>query len=142
MGMRRMVCLVVSVALFVVSSAPLVSAVACEMPEAAVGTAGGEAMGQGGHHGQTVSLAMASVAGMHAGHAHSVTLAGDWQHCRIECGCGCHRSIDTLPHLLAPHSVDSGFQSDLLVSERVAAMTASRLSDRDSRVISPPPDFV
>ncbi len=30
------------------------------------------------------------------------------EHCCIECGCGCHASIDALPHQLAPHALDSG----------------------------------
>lgn len=25
------------------------------------------------------------------------------QNCRIECGCGCHRDLDQLPHQFAPH---------------------------------------
>ncbi|MDQ6976278.1 MAG: hypothetical protein Q9M22_06930 [Mariprofundaceae bacterium] len=32
---------------------------------------------------------------------HTVKL--DTNTCRIECGCGCHKTIDGLPHLLSPH---------------------------------------
>ena len=31
----------------------------------------------------------------------------DCQQTRIECGCGCHRSVDSLPHLLSPHMTSS-----------------------------------
>ena len=34
-----------------------------------------------------------------------VHMRKDMQTCRIECGCGCHHSFDTLPHLLSPHMV-------------------------------------
>jgi len=34
---------------------------------------------------------------------HHDALSSDMQDCRIECACGCHQSIDTLPHQLAPH---------------------------------------
>jgi hypothetical protein len=36
-------------------------------------------------------------------HNNEMSLAG--AECRIECGCGCHSSVDGLPHLLAPHTV-------------------------------------
>ena len=36
---------------------------------------------------------------------HYVHMSKDMQTCRIECGCGCHHSFDTLPHLLSPHMV-------------------------------------
>lgn len=29
----------------------------------------------------------------------------DAQTCRIECGCGCHQHMDSLPHLLSPHLI-------------------------------------
>jgi len=36
---------------------------------------------------------------------HHVHMNKDMQRCRIECGCGCHHSFDTLPHLLSAHIV-------------------------------------
>ncbi|HXH73302.1 MAG TPA: hypothetical protein VNI58_10850 [Mariprofundaceae bacterium] len=129
--MRRLVSLFVSVALLVVSSVPLVSANACEMPVPA----------QAARHAvPTHTIALQSPA-MHAGHCHCAAPAGDWQHCCIECGCGCHRSLDTLPHLLAPHSADSGARSGIVASERAATVASVRPPVRELVVISPPPDF-
>jgi len=36
-------------------------------------------------------------------HHTDAEMSGDWQTCRIECGCGCHQHLDSLPHLLSPH---------------------------------------
>ncbi|MDQ6955696.1 MAG: hypothetical protein Q9M21_00725 [Mariprofundaceae bacterium] len=36
---------------------------------------------------------------------HHVHMNKDMQTCRIECGCGCHHQLDSLPHLLSPHIV-------------------------------------
>jgi len=32
----------------------------------------------------------------------------DEQDCFIECGCGCHNNIDSLPHQFSPHTVSGG----------------------------------
>lgn len=48
-----------------------------------------------------------AIADVHASHGHQAEHMGaslqDWQTSRIECGCGCHRSIDSLPQVFAPH---------------------------------------
>jgi len=36
-------------------------------------------------------------------HMHQKQLSAAEKDCRIECGCGCNRSVDGFPHLLAPH---------------------------------------
>jgi len=36
-------------------------------------------------------------------HKHRKQLTSAEKECRIECGCGCNRSVDGFPHLLAPH---------------------------------------
>jgi hypothetical protein len=46
----------------------------------------------------------------HVQHEHSMALNSDWQRDRIECGCGCHNSIDSLPHLFAPHMTSDTIQ--------------------------------
>jgi hypothetical protein len=38
-------------------------------------------------------------------HHTDAAMSGDWQTCRIECGCGCHQHMDSLPHVLSPHIV-------------------------------------
>ncbi len=38
-------------------------------------------------------------------HHMNAEMSGDWQTCRIECGCGCHQHLDSLPHALSPHIV-------------------------------------
>ena len=51
------------------------------------------------------------VSGMHAGHGQHAKRAGivvDRETDCIECGCGCHRSIDSLPHAFSPHMVPEG----------------------------------
>jgi len=37
-------------------------------------------------------------------HHTDAAASGDWQTCRIECGC-CHRHLDSLPHVLSPHII-------------------------------------
>jgi len=41
----------------------------------------------------------------HIMHERDAMANGDWQTCRIECGCGCHRHLDSLPHALSPHII-------------------------------------
>jgi len=38
-------------------------------------------------------------------HHTNAEMSGDLQTCRIECGCGCHQHLDSLPHALSPHIV-------------------------------------
>ncbi len=45
----------------------------------------------------------AQPATMQHGHESADGLSEAAQHCRIECGCGCHRDLDQLPHQFAPH---------------------------------------
>lgn len=78
---------------------------------------------------------------MYAEHEHGTTLNGDWQHDRIECGCGCHNSIDSLPQLLSPlmtsHSAEMTDQ--LAVSLPVQYEMAWLVSA--VRVLLPPPQY-
>jgi len=90
--MRRFISIFLSAVLLVVSSAPLVSAVACDMPPA---------------HAAAMQVedihAALSIPHMHGENHHTTALSMDLDTCRLECGCGCQRSIDSLPNLLAPH---------------------------------------
>ncbi len=47
---------------------------------------------------------IAEHAAMHEGHDHTMHWFADWGTLRIECGCGCHASLDGLPMQLAPHA--------------------------------------
>ncbi|ATX81226.1 hypothetical protein Ga0123462_0351 [Mariprofundus ferrinatatus] len=96
--MRKVLAIFLAATLLCVSSVPaFAEAASCAGPEVAAITAGGEhAM----HHDDGLDEA-------HLGHDHSAGLSADWQKDRIECGCGCHRSVDALPHLLAPHTFTS-----------------------------------
>jgi len=38
-------------------------------------------------------------------HHTDAEMSGDLQTCRIECGCGCHQHLGSLPHVLSPHIV-------------------------------------
>jgi len=125
-----MISIFLSAVLLVVSSAPLVSAVACDVPPA---------------HAAAMQIETSHAASdhelmMHGEHAPALALSADT--CRIECGCGCHRSIDSLPNLLAPHSADAGFQPEDTSVERVAPAACIKLSALILSVTSPPPDSV
>jgi hypothetical protein len=38
-------------------------------------------------------------------HKHKAALSASEQACRIECGCGCNRSVDGFPQVLSPHLI-------------------------------------
>jgi len=120
-----MISIFISAALLVVSSAPLVSAVACDMPPAHA------AMQTEASHTSQLEL-----------ETHVDHLAMSMDTCRIECGCGCHRNIDSLPHLLAPHCADAGIHAENISSERVAPAAHARLTPHILSVTPPPPDAV
>jgi len=126
-----MISIFLSAVLLLVSSAPLVSAVACDMPPAHAAAMQGEDI-------HTAS----SMSHMHGESHHAIALSTDLDTCRLECGCGCHRSIDSLPNLLAPHSADAGIQPENVNVERATSAPCIRLSPRVLSLTSPPPDFV
>lgn len=57
----------------------------------------------------------------------------------IECGCGCNDSIDSLPHMLAPHSPDTASVSCEPATQRVDALSQLRPESRILPALSPPP---
>jgi len=76
---------------------------------------------------------------VHATHHHSIRLNFDLQTCRIECGCGEHRGVDSLPHLLAPHAISlAGFDVGLVMMN-VAAVDIPVLKPRLLPFPTPPP---
>ncbi len=129
-AMRKLVSLAISLTILMVSSLPLVPlASACPPAHASAMQVMDEMqMHQEGQH-----------PAMHAA-AHIDVDAG--QAC-IECACGCHNSIDSLPHVLAPHSPDNASRSCVLAFERAAAPTVNlRPEARILNGFSPPPQFV
>jgi len=132
--MRRVFSLLVSISLLIVSSVPMVSmAEICAPP--AHETAMDEAM-QGDYQHDSHDDAM-----KHEDVKHSMTLAGDRQKQRIECGCGCHRSIDSLPHLLAPHTVAVAQLQIEMLSAPIPVQLSPALISEALRIPVPPPQF-
>ena len=90
-AMRKLLVMTMTITLLIISSVPMsVATAACAPPTHNTSSA-------------EVAADKHSEHDQHAEHEHSMTLNNDWQHDRIECGCGCHNSIDSLPQLLAPH---------------------------------------
>jgi len=91
--MRRCFSLFIVATLLIVSSVPMMSeAATCEMSVAA-----------------SVQAEQMDHDYVYAQYQGAAKMIADLPLNRLECGCGCHRSIDALPHLLAPHafSVDA-----------------------------------
>jgi len=86
-----MISIFLSAVLLLVSSAPLLPAFACDVPPVHAAAMQGEASHAASDHELK----------MHDEHAPALALSADT--CRIECSCGCHRSINPFPNLLAPH---------------------------------------
>jgi len=131
--MRKFVAVFLSLSLLIISSVPLsVQAAACAMPEhVAVGDQGTD--NHAHHMNHEVSVEEDQ------GHEHKMALMGDWQKDRVECGCGCHRSVDNLPHLLAPHMIDNaGFHAGE-VSIMVSIQPVTILLLTAAQVSLPPP---
>ena len=130
--MRKIVAVLLAATLLSVSSVPaFAEAASCAGPEAVVMDVDGHAH----HHAAAVDQA-------DLGHDHTSGLFSDWQQDRIECGCGCHRSVESLPHLLAPHLIDSAL---LPVTEEEGAVVARLESARGClllRVSLPPPQII
>ena len=127
--MRKLISLTISLTILMVSSIPLVPlAEACPPAhDSAMQVMDGVQMHQGEQH-----------PAMHA----AVHIDVDASQACIECACGCHNSIDSLPHVLAPHSPDNASQSCVLSFERIAPTTNLRPEARILNGFSPPPQFV
>ncbi len=135
--MRKFVAVFLSLSLLIISSAPLsVEAASCAMPEQKTVSEQGMDENHAHHMNHEISV------GEDPGHEHSVVLMGDWQTDRIECGCGCHRNVDSLPHLLAPHMIDSaGFRAgEISVMASIQPVTILLMTAM--QVPLPPPQLV
>jgi len=137
--MRKLLAIWMSATLLTVSAVPILAdAAACAMPEHASAM---EAMDEGHQHHHMMMENDAHATHGHAMERTAMQVQIDWQSCRIECGCGCHNNVDSLPQLLAPHIVsNSDFalkaESPQAVQEQEPALEALVLC-----VPSPPPQL-
>jgi hypothetical protein len=72
---------------------------------------------------------------------HNMAMSHDMQTCRIECGCGCHQQLDSLPHLLSPHIV---MQPQILAdvpSVQISKDYTTHTFFYTSKVLLPPPNL-
>jgi hypothetical protein len=69
-------------------------------------------------------------------HKHQKQLSAAEKDCRIECGCGCNRSLDGFPSLLAPHVTSN---SDLNMDEPMAQVEPVPFPALHSFVSNNPP---
>jgi len=91
--MRKLFAMVLSVTLLIISSVPMsVASTFCVIPVQTSAQHEMPDIDEGMMHETS-----------HVRHDHGIALNGVWQHDRIECGCGCHNSIDSLPYMMAPH---------------------------------------
>jgi len=118
--MRKLMVIALMCSLVLVTSLPNVAvASTCAMP-------------------QDAGMKMAQSSAMHH-HGHALTM-GDWQTSRIECGCGCHRHLDCMPHVLAPHLLSCVYeQGQQLMSLAAMLMLMQPLVRAPSAVPLPPP---
>jgi len=59
----------------------------------------------------------------------------------VECGCGCHQSIDGLPHLLSPHLISQSSYFPTFNSMIVEELYLSPTYSYEPSVQLPPPDL-
>jgi len=130
-GMRKFVSLFISLTIVLISSIPLVPiSSACDGSDTLSHAAAMLDSDPHIHHHPAIEVS-----------TNNLAKAAD-KTCQIECGCGCHNSIDSLPHALAPHSPDNASKSCLLAFERVTPTVNLRPEARILTGFSPPPQFV
>ena len=128
--MQKLVVMMMSMTLLILSSVPM-SAVAaiCDIP---VHISAHDEMTADMEHGMLQE-------DEHVQHEHAMALNGDWQHERIECGCGCHNSSDSLPHLFAPYMTSDTVQMAEYLSAVVPVRFEAAWLVHAVRVPLPPP---
>ncbi|OIQ01506.1 MAG: hypothetical protein AUK36_09820 [Zetaproteobacteria bacterium CG2_30_59_37] len=131
--MRKFFSLMMALSIVVVSSIPLVPlASACPPAHASAMQSMDDMQGTAKHQDDQHS-AMQAAAG------HIDVPAGE---ACVECGCGCHDSIDSLPHMLAPHSPDTASLSCAQSSVLLDVATELAPEARVLPVFSPPPQTI
>ncbi|MDQ6964316.1 MAG: hypothetical protein Q9M13_05275 [Mariprofundales bacterium] len=126
--MRRCVALLLTFTLLAVSSLPALSdAATCAMPTDTSAELGSDRV--------TAAHDTRGTNQLHADQLHS---SSD-NHCYIECGCGCHPSLDTLPHLLAPSALQHITLLHAVTVTRAAPIAANPTEGRHLPLSTPPP---
>jgi len=123
--------MMMSITLLIVSSVPMSAAAICAIP---MHTSFHDDIAADVEQGQPHEDA-------HVQHEHVMALNGDLQHDRIERGCGCHNSIDSLPHLLAPHMTSDTIQMTEQLSASVPTQPETIWLGSAVRVPLPPPQY-
>jgi len=59
--------------------------------------------------------------------------------CSLECGCGCHNNIDTLPHQLAPHVLSAHLSGGIAPLTAAIALSLSGCMAHIPSISTPPP---
>ena len=127
--MRKLLVMTMSVTLLIISSVPMsAAAVDCAVPVHASSAENKTADLLSEHH-------------MSVEHEHAVALNSDWQHDRIECGCGCHNNIDSLPQLLAPHMTSDAIQMTEQIPGSVENQLEMAWLVSVIRIPLPPPQY-
>lgn len=128
--MRKLLAMMMSVTLLIISIVPMsAAAVDCAVPVHVSSSA-------------EVTADLSSEHDMHIEHEHAIALNNDWQRDRIECGCGCHNSIDSLPQLLAPHMTSDAIQLTVQHSFTVQFRLETAWQLSAVRVPLPPPQHL
>jgi len=131
--MRKLISMMMTCTLLFISIMPTVSLAAmCKMTVSGASSIEQMAAEYAGQYHQDHKQSM---------HHHEDMMHGDWQTCRIECGCGCHRHLDSLPHLLSPHMMSESADLPEVQSIGIAEYYAYSQIFYIPLVQLPPPDL-
>jgi histidinol-phosphate/aromatic aminotransferase/cobyric acid decarboxylase-like protein len=134
--MRKLLVMTMSVTMLIVSSMPMaIGAANCPPPAYEAATA--ESVAGDRMYAHNIYQQNGYVK-----QQYGMALAGDWQKDRIECGCGHHNSIDSLPHLLAPHMTSVVIQMTDQPSAAVPIQLDAVWQTSAVRVPLPPPQYL
>ncbi|MDX8412322.1 MAG: hypothetical protein R8K46_10715 [Mariprofundaceae bacterium] len=126
--MRRLAALLMAFTLICVTSLPLISEAAVCVHELA--------RQMSVDHAMAGSMAKHDHAMMHD---HEAPMVGAMLDCRLECGCGCHDSIDGLPHVLAPHVFETACPIICNTVARASGETWPAVLPFFADTLNPPP---
>ncbi|MDX8396177.1 MAG: hypothetical protein R8K22_07180 [Mariprofundaceae bacterium] len=75
-------------------------------------------------------------------HKHNKELSTAAVECRIECGCGCHRSLDGFPQVLAPHMTPHVYMDESMTVLSAVKTALPSLVPFVEPVSTPPPRLI
>ncbi len=119
--MRKLAAVFLCFTLLFVSSAPAVAA-SCDMPA---------------HEASATMCELSGQAMPMVGNQHDI----DAQDCFLECGCGCHHNVDSLPHQFSPHSVSSDLLFTVAHTPLADMPWQLSLTPANPHHDDPPPEF-